>query len=84
MLLLAQSLSVDETRDSPTTRNERTLEAARAALETAAGSTDIGFAVEGASFTFESRAELLAFVRQMELRVAHERGLPKRRLEFKL
>ena len=84
MLLLAPSLSTDETRDSPTTPNERALEAARAALETAAGSADIGFAVEGASFTFESRGELLTFVRQLELRVAHERGLTKRKMEFKL
>ena len=83
-LLVVESLSVDELRDSPVTERERVLAAARKALETAAVSGEIGFTVQDASFTFESRAELLAFVRGLELRLAHERGLPKRRLEFTL
>ena len=83
-LLVVESLSIDERRESPRTQNERMLEAARKALETAGASAEIGFAVEGASFTFESRRELLAFVRGLELRVARERRMPRKTMEFTL
>lgn len=83
-LRVAQSLLADELREAPLTANERLLASARATLEASAASAETSLAVEGTSMEFETRADLLAFVRSLELRVARERRRPKLTMEFKL
>ena len=77
-ITVVESLLKDALRQAPQTSNERILAAARTALETAAGSAELSFTVNDASFAFETRGDLLKFVRDMEYRVAKERGLPRR------
>ena len=75
---VVESLHTDSVRQAPATKNERILAAAQRTLETAAESAEVSLAVDGASFSFESRGDLLRFVREIELRVARERHLPRR------
>ena len=75
---VVESLHTDSVRQAPATSNERILAAARRTLETAAASAELSFAVDGASFSFEGRGDLLRFVREIELRVAHERRRRRR------
>ena len=63
-------------RDVALTQNERILQAARKALETASGSSEITIDVQGFSASYTSRQELVTFVNTMEQRVARERGHP--------
>ena len=63
--------------------DERVLAKAREVLETAAGTDRVSLSVEGTSFSFEGRQELLAFVNLMERRVRNGRrraelGISKR------
>ena len=52
---------------------ERRLAAAETTLETAAASGEVSMSFEGASFTFEDRAALVAFVARLRDEVAVER-----------
>ena len=81
---VAESLLADEVRMVAQTHNERVLDAARTALETAAQSADLSFSIDGSSFSFESRNDLLAFVRRIELRVARDRNLPRQTMPVRL
>ena len=61
-------------REVAQTQNERILEAAKKALETASESSEVSIDVSGYSASFASRVELLDFIARMENRVARERG----------
>ena len=74
---VADSAFSSRGRSVAATFNERVLAAARKALETAAEGTAVSVSTDGFSSSFETRAELLAFVAMMETRVARERGAPR-------
>ena len=59
-------------------QDERILKAAKDALESASGSDQLSISVDGASFNFMGRLELLAFVNRMERKVR----LNRRRAEL--
>lgn len=54
-------------------QDERILKAAKDALEAASGSDRVSLSVEGSSFSFMDRNELLAFVNRMERKVRNSR-----------
>ena len=54
-------------------QDERILKAAKDALEAASGSDRVSLSVEGSSFSFMDRNELLAFVNRMERKVRNNR-----------
>ena len=71
------SLKQDDIKDAPLPWDERVLAAARQALLVAAGSTDVSFAVDATSYSFENRNELLSFVNRLESKL-NRKKTPRR------
>ena len=80
---IGRSVKQDGEQAVQKTVNERILAAAEGVLETAAAGGETSMSVDGTSYSWESREELLNFISRMRILVQAERGELKNRVRFK-